>query len=447
MAAPVASRWYCSQMVSLRRTFRTFLQDAQIARIAGPPTQSPRYLPHAFRRESSGLSPPDLSRKAGRSRAAKTTFPRATKEAPGAKSRGRHGALEAVKRDVTAYCAAEEYNIAQVSQMLQDVGYRLDPCNTRLSPHVVHFRYPPFGSSGDAADQARSEAGDVFIFPNGTVVAWNVEEEYTKRLVSKSLVQAAKGSHPEHMEMEDLTYYEDSANASSQVQGDLIVLGTRLPDEPVPADAPDTALEAATTEQEKEELLQKSHHANLVLAKIAFSSGLARSTKVAVLESELERYFDSTRDIPTVLSTRRVLPYTRRFILRKTGELLRMRAQLNLSSELTDALPDLFWDSRYELGLEGYFVQVSRALDVGVRIKTLNEKMNYAQEIASVLQERLSEKHGLFLEWLIIILISIEVCFELGKMIREAVGKKDEDSVQSLLKQILAKMEAEEVKP
>jgi uncharacterized Rmd1/YagE family protein len=116
-------------------------------------------------------------------------------------------------------------------------------------------------------------------------------------------------------------------------------------------------------------------------------------------------------------------------MMQKTGELLELRAQLNHYSELTDSLPDLFWDSKHELGLEGYYDQVGRALDVGVRIKTLNEKMDYAQEIASILRQTMSEKHSIHLEWIIIILIAVEVGFELRREFkerRERLAKKKE---------------------
>ena len=79
----------------------------------------------------------------------------------------------------------------------------------------------------------------------------------------------------------------------------------------------------------------------------------------------------------------------------------------------------MFWDSRQELGLEDYYDQVGKALDVGIRIRTLNQKMDYAQEIASVLRERLSEKHGLVLEWTIITLIAVEVVFEISRLWKE----------------------------
>lgn len=111
-------------------------------------------------------------------------------------------------------------------------------------------------------------------------------------------------------------------------------------------------------------------------------------------------------------------------MLQKTGQLLELRAQLNHYSELTDSLPDLFWDSKYELGLEGYYDQVGRALDVGVRIKTLNEKMDYAQEIASILRQTLAEKHSSFLEWIIIILIAIEISFAVRNEIQERQNAK-----------------------
>lgn len=92
---------------------------------------------------------------------------------------------------------------------------------------------------------------------------------------------------------------------------------------------------------------------------------------------------------------------------------------MNHYSELTDSLPDLFWDSKHELGLEGYYDQVGRALDIGVRIKALNEKMDYAQEIASILRETMSQKHSIDLEWIIIILIAVEVVFALRREWKE----------------------------
>ncbi|SLM36337.1 Protein of unknown function DUF155 [Lasallia pustulata] len=276
---------------------------------------------------------------------------------------------------------------------------------------------PPSPTGADI----ESHTGDVFVFPSGTLVAWAIPESEVSVLALKTLLPAAENPHLDQLETEHLEYLEDPAKANSIIKGDTIVLGTKSQPWKVDGETLDGTGGSASVTNGADSVVDASTRPSIdtVLAKIAFSSGLARSTKLAVLESLLSNYFESTRSIPTMLSRGSRLPFTRSFILQKTGQLLSVRAQLNLYSELTDSLPDLFWDSKHELGLEGYYDQVGRALDVGIRIKVLNEKMNYAQEIASVLREQLSEKHGLHLEWIIILLIAVEVGFEIRHVLKE----------------------------
>lgn len=330
---------------------------------------------------------------------------------------------------MTAICAAEEYDVSHVARILRDFGHELDPYKTDLYPQVVHVSLPvqtdPIGH-----EEGTLSTGDLFIFPSGTAVAWGIPESMLSRLVSKTLLPAAR--YPlSHFEEEDLEYIEDPKKENSSIRGDRIILGTRPQASQATGDDP---LEVTTT-LDKEGGHVNSRKLDTVLAKIAFSSGLARSTKLAVLESLLSDYFESTRSIPVQLSKGGRLPFTRNFISQKTGQLLSIRAQLNLYSELTDSLPDLFWDSRHELGLEAYYDQVGRALDISVRIKVLNEKMDYAQEIASVLRQHLSELHGVRLEWIIILLIAVEVVFAILKewkdyRERNAVGHEDQKQVR-----------------
>ena len=311
-----------------------------------------------------------------------------------------------------------------MAEILRSCEYKLDPDSTNLFPQVVHIELP--ATTGVSPQQMnenyRARIGDVFIFPSGTIVGWNVDEESLTLLATKTLFPAVVNPHLERLETEDLEYVEDLSKDSSSMKGDTIYLGCKSGNMQ-PSDSAETdgvqhpVYEIATSD------------VNLTLAKIALSSGLARSTKLAVLESLLDEYFALTRSIPTMLSRGKGLPFTRSFVLQKTGQLMSIRAQLNLYSELTDSLPDLFWDSRYELGLERLYDQVGRALDVGIRIKTLNEKMDYAQEIASVLRAQLSEQHGNRLEWIIIALITIEVGFEVRRIYHEKRLSVPEDIV------------------
>jgi len=358
-----------------------------------------------------GLAP---KRKTARTPGAKTSLRKIAWEAQRSKDGNLSGSRRlddgtGAPKLVTAYAVAEQFDIAKVVEILRSKGYEPDPLGTGLLPQVVHIQIPISSiyrsTNPSARDLSSTEVGDVFIFPSGTVVTWALPEGFTSYFATRTLLPAAENPHKEPIETEDLDYIEDAHREHSTIRGDTIILGTKNPD---------TSNKAMDDESQPQTI-------DTVLTKIAFSSGFARSTKLAVLETNLSAYLASTASIPTLLSTGSRLPFriSRNFILRKTGELLLLRAQLNLYSELTDSLPDLFWDSRHELNLENYYDQVGRALDVGIRIKVLNEKMDYAGEIATVLRERLSEKHGLFLEWTIIALITVEVVFELLRLWQE----------------------------
>ncbi len=290
---------------------------------------------------------------------------------------------------VSAVCIAEGFHMPTVLEILSSHGFSIDPDGTGFDANeVVHAR--------------AVNGGDIFVFPSGTLVTWSLPPD----VVARQLLRAAEDLHPPNLrEAEDLDFTTDPSREASVLKGDLVVLGTRREHA---ADGGGDRLDTT-------------------LAQIAFSSGLARSTKLAVLETALTSYFESTRAIPALLSRGAGVPLSRCFILQKTGELLSLRARLNHYSELTDALPDIFWDSRSELGLEGYYEQVGRALDVNVRIRALNQKMDYANEIATVLREMSSEQHGTRLEWIIIALIAVEVIFEVRRIVLEKMLEREEE--------------------
>ena len=327
---------------------------------------------------------------------------------------------------MTAVCAAEGYDITKVVRQLKNLGHTLDPYKTQLHEQVVHVAVP-VQTNPSSQEEAVWITGDLFVFPSGTVVAWGLPDSVLSMMVAKTLQAAAQ--HPlQKLEKEDLEFVEDPNRESSNIKGDRIILGTKLQK----SQAVDEQEFAGTIASNGEDGQISSRNLDTVLAKIAFSSGLARSTKLAVLESLLGDYFESTKSIPAELSRGGRLPFSRKFISQKTGQLLGIRAQLNLYSELTDSLPDLFWDSRHELGLEGYYDQVGRALDINIRIKVLNEKMDYAQEIASVLRQHLSEVHGVRLEWIIIALIAVEVLFAIRNEVKDYLGRQNSEDRESM---------------
>lgn len=355
-------------------------------------------------------------KKSTRSQSSKNSLRRIAAASEAAKSTVSYGEQKQKTKLCTAYCTAEKYDLIHAARVIRHKGYAIDPSATGLVDQVLHFRLP----STELKDPDTSVGyGDIFIFPSGNIVSWSLPQSKISSLATL-ILSAADHPHQDEVETEDLEYIEDPCSRRSRITGDVIMLGTAPSMNLLLIENADLDIALG----EKQTALSAADELNITLAKIAFSSGLARSTKLAVLESLLHEYLVTTSTIPTLLSKGSRLPFTRSFILRKTGELLEFRAQLNLYSELTDSLPDIFWDSRHELGLEGYYESVGRALDVNVRIKQLNEKLDYASGIVEVLRERLSERHALGLEWMIILLITVEVGFEVLRLWKE--GREEE---------------------
>ncbi|POS73072.1 hypothetical protein DHEL01_v208532 [Diaporthe helianthi] len=303
---------------------------------------------------------------------------------------------EETSTKIRAICVAESFDMDLVIRILTEHCYQLDPDELGFdTADVVHARTLGAG-----------DHGDVFVFPSGTVVTWGLPAEVGINMAQGTLLRAAHNCDLESAERESLDFEVDGTMATSTMRRDKVILGIKEP-------ADDGAAEGPIYYP--------------TLAKIAFSSGLARSTKIAFLEALLSAYFKKTKDIPTQLLEGR-LAVRKKFILQRTGELLELRSQLNLYSELTDSLPDMFWDQDSELRLEQNYEQVGKALDVLDRIKLLNQRMDYAQEMATVMREMYDTDHGAFLEKIIIALICIEVLFEMRRIFveyKESMEKED----------------------
>lgn len=136
------------------------------------------------------------------------------------------------------------------------------------------------------------------------------------------------------------------------------------------------------------------------LACLAFSHGLARSSQLAVLENHLEKYIDSIKNIPLYMISKGKFPnLSRAAVTKKHGHLLHIRGLLNLHTDLVDALPDYYWS---RTNSAQHFQSISRALDVVPRIRVLNQRLDYAAQLVSLMKDRQSELHGSKMEYIII---------------------------------------------
>lgn len=234
----------------------------------------------------------------------------------------------------------------------------------------------------DEVINVRYRDNDLMILSNGTLVGWGLHEAAIMHLFIPKINDAINDKcDPESEEIDwvELDYLPDNSpnNGNSYMQGDIMVI-------------------------------QGSSKDKILLDKAAFAIGLSRSTRLSVLENTLENHIQLTRINSEYLSMGKQITTKESDVLKLTGRLFLLRGKLNLYSELIET-PDLYWT---EPTLEKIYETISRSLDISPRISILNRKLDYATEEQRALLSVLNEKKSTRLEWIIIILIMVEVCFE-----------------------------------
>uniref|UniRef100_A0A3B3TWP6 Required for meiotic nuclear division 1 homolog n=1 Tax=Poecilia latipinna TaxID=48699 RepID=A0A3B3TWP6_9TELE len=150
-----------------------------------------------------------------------------------------------------------------------------------------------------------------------------------------------------------------------------------------------------------------------VLEKFAFSNALCLSVKLAIWEVALDNFVESIQSIPEMLKSGRRIKLSSAEVMQKIGELFTLRHCINLRSDLL-LTPDFYWDRE---NLEKLYDKTCQFLSINRRVNVVNEKLEHCTQLTDLMRSHLSEKHSLRLEWMIVILITIEVMFELAKMI------------------------------
>ena len=144
---------------------------------------------------------------------------------------------------------------------------------------------------------------------------------------------------------------------------------------------------------------------DLLLCQYTFSNAMMLSVKLAIQEAYLDDYIESIKFMAEDIRDGKKIRLTREQVFQKTGELFALRHQINLESDLLDT-PDFYWDRR---NLEILFQQTCSYLNVSKRTRIMNEKLNFCCELMNLIANDLNDKHHVRLEWMIFVLIVVEV--------------------------------------
>ncbi|XP_071537729.1 required for meiotic nuclear division protein 1 homolog isoform X5 [Panulirus ornatus] len=308
---------------------------------------------------------------------------------------------------VTAYATADEYDLDKLLDGITHQGLytaaTINPGN-HPSQHGIHSTSSRKGSGGrtqaspsscsynmsasvpDASDvlhmvatyQLESEHREIYFFREGSVVFWNVAE-LERTNVLRFIKQYEKGKYEEQVveeECESLTYKYNEGPSKTRLVHDKIMLNPEGP-----------------TDMEK----------------YTFSNVMAMSVKLGIWEASLDNYIDNIEYVSEELSKTGRVVLSQEQVLQRMGQLFALRHLLNLSSDLLD-IPDFYWDHEQ---LEQLYKRTSEHLSISKRTSVMNVKLGHCVELMELLKGHLDEKHSSRLEWIIIILIMVEVGIEL----------------------------------
>ncbi|KAL1456671.1 hypothetical protein WDU94_001384 [Cyamophila willieti] len=274
--------------------------------------------------------------------------------------------------NVTAFATAQEYDLENLKKGI--VGkdlYEIVQFDESVQNDVDSFQVI-------AKYQVGSEPRFIYFFKEGSLVAWNVSDLEIENLL-EFLKQYERKPYDKEVvlnEKEFMNYTYSPNGKVSQLKRDRICL--------VENDPEDT------------------------LCKYTISNAMALSVKLGVWEAALDKYVDSIEYITEDLQSGKKISISRQEVLKRTGQLFSLRHSINLGSDLLDT-PDFYWDRE---DLENLYLQTCNYYSISRRTKVMNEKLNHCLELVDLLSSHLSDKHHIRLEWMIIVLIMIEVAFE-----------------------------------
>lgn len=293
------------------------------------------------------------------------------------------------QQSIIAYNLSEELKIDNAKRLLQIFSeYTIVELPQDLSGEAVLLTAtkPPLPHTKDSEDVHSSEEdfqtiNEIFLFREGSIVFWGVPYNQQRRIFSamSPLKLAPYENELIQDEREHLNYQLMHSDRSKLFKGSVHL-------------AINQDLDARRLDQ------------------FAFSHAIAQSVKLAIWEALLDQYIESVGWVTTSMKSGAEISLTRDQVFRKTGELYELKHNINLESDLLGT-PDVYWD-RHEQ--EVLFTSLVLNLNIRRRTEVINEKLNNCVELMNLLGNHMNDKHHVRLEWMIIILIMVEVLFEMA---------------------------------
>ncbi len=261
---------------------------------------------------------------------------------------------EDVANRCSAYCVASSFDNASLMEFAKTQGLTTIFKNA----NVIYCNLD-------------NQPGDVFYFAYGVLVTWGLSREQ-----EQAVLQATKAFRVQATDVIDYDHYLYYFAPTPKVNGNEITLPS-----------------------------------GDVNVKLAVSHALAQSAKLGIFEGVIANTIQKTRYIPDSLANRGKIPLSRKAITKMMGQLFIERSMVNLHTDILDT-PDFFWDHAEFLPL---YTMISKDLDIDSRAEVLNARLDTLKELFDMLGSELNHRHSSTLEWVVILLIAMEITLTVSK--------------------------------
>ncbi|KAK6358377.1 hypothetical protein TWF730_007714 [Orbilia blumenaviensis] len=211
---------------------------------------------------------------------------------------------------------------------------------------------------------------EIFLFEYGVVVIWGMTLQEEKRFLKDIAKFEMEKLGEEDVQVENFNFYVTSSY-QPRIYNDFITLSA----------------------------------GSSYMVKLSISHAIAQSVKISLYEDLVDNTIEDTKSIPQDVALTGKVRMSRRKIMMHIGDLFILRININLQGSVMDS-PELMWA---EPQLEPIYQAARSYLEINQRVSLLNQRLDVISDLLQMLKEQLSHSQGERLEWVVIILIAVEI--------------------------------------
>lgn len=305
---------------------------------------------------------------------------------------------------VTAYCTSGSFRMNELARYLSGrKNYKAAPKIFDECLYTPYYYRRDTGSSfqasssnasndllrladdGGEIDPSLRDRCEIFIFEYGVVVFWGFLESEERRFLKELPKFENEKLADEDIQIEEFNYYI-TKSYQPRIYNDFITL---------------------------------RDNSNYMI-KLSISHAIAQSVKISLFEELVDNTIEDTQDFPHEIAVTGKIDMNRRDIMKSIGELFILRININLHGSILDS-PELMWAEPH---LEPIYQATRGYLEINQRVSLLNTRLEVINDLLQMLKEQLGHAHEEYLEFIVIVLVGVEVLVAFINVIVDVIASE-----------------------